>query len=37
MKNSGVALMGSASVEGDNRAIEAIKLALESPRTECRV
>jgi cell division protein FtsZ len=31
MKNSGVAIMGSASAEGDNRAIDAIKAALDSP------
>ena len=31
MKNSGVAIMGSASAEGENRAIDAIQAALESP------
>ena len=31
MKNSGVALMGSSSAEGENRAIDAIKEALNSP------
>jgi cell division protein FtsZ len=31
MKNSGAALMGSASAEGENRAIDAIKSALDSP------
>lgn len=31
MSNSGVALMGKGKSEGDNRAIEAIKTALESP------
>lgn len=31
MKDSGAALMGSASAEGENRAIEAIKTALDSP------
>lgn len=31
MRNSGVALMGSAAVEGENRAIEAVKAALASP------
>lgn len=31
MRNSGVAIMGSAAAEGDNRAIEAVKEALESP------
>ena len=31
MKNSGVALMGSAMAEGENRAIEAVKTALASP------
>jgi cell division protein FtsZ len=31
MRNSGVALMGSASAEGDNRAMEAVKAALASP------
>lgn len=31
MRNSGVALMGSAEVEGENRAKEAIKRALISP------
>ena len=31
MTNSGTAIMGSATAEGNNRAIEAIKLALESP------
>ena len=31
MKNSGVAIMGSASAEGENRATDAIMAALESP------
>lgn len=31
MKNSGVAIMGSAVAEGENRAIAAVKQALESP------
>ncbi|SFE19808.1 cell division protein FtsZ [Thermophagus xiamenensis] len=31
MKNSGVALMGSASAGGEDRAIDAIQAALESP------
>lgn len=31
MKNSGVAIMGSATAEGDNRAIEAVQHALSSP------
>ena len=31
MKNSGVAIMGSAAAEGENRAIDAIQAALESP------
>lgn len=31
MKNSGVALMGSATASGDNRAIDAVKTALASP------
>lgn len=31
MSNSGVAIMGSGSAEGENRAIEAIKIALASP------
>ncbi|MBB79029.1 MAG: cell division protein FtsZ [Crocinitomicaceae bacterium] len=31
MKNSGVAIMGSAVEEGDDRAIKAVKAALESP------
>jgi cell division protein FtsZ len=31
MRNSGVALMGSASAEGENRAMEAVKGALASP------
>ena len=31
MKDSGVAIMGSASAEGDKRAIDAIQAALESP------
>ena len=31
MSDSGVAIMGSASAEGDNRAIKAVQLALESP------
>jgi cell division protein FtsZ len=31
MKNSGVSLMGSAAAEGENRAIEAIQEALDSP------
>lgn len=31
MKNSGVAIMGSAEAEGDNRAIEAVQHALSSP------
>src|SRR5690554_3586855 len=31
MKNSGVAVMGSAIAEGDNRAIEAVQSALSSP------
>ena len=31
MKDSGVAIMGSATAEGDNRAIKAVEKALESP------
>jgi len=31
MKNSGVAIMGSATAEGEQRAIEAVKNALSSP------
>lgn len=31
MRNSGVAIMGSAAVEGDNRALKAVEQALESP------
>lgn len=31
MRDSGVAIMGSAAVEGDNRAIKAVTQALESP------
>lgn len=31
MKNSGVAIMGSAVAEGENRAIEAVKTSLSSP------
>ncbi|MDC1282558.1 cell division protein FtsZ [Crocinitomicaceae bacterium] len=31
MRDSGVAIMGSAAVEGDNRAIKAVEQALESP------
>ena len=31
MRNSGVAIMGSASAEGDNRALKAVEKALESP------
>ena len=31
MKNSGVAIMGSATAEGENRAIEAVQRALTSP------
>lgn len=31
MKNSGRAIMGSATAEGENRAIEAVKAALASP------
>jgi len=31
MKDSGVAIMGSASAEGENRAIKAVELALASP------
>lgn len=31
MKDSGVAIMGSASAEGDNRALKAVERALESP------
>lgn len=31
MRNSGVALMGSASADGENRAVEAAKAALASP------
>ncbi|MBL0343386.1 MAG: cell division protein FtsZ [Bacteroidetes bacterium] len=31
MKSSGVAIMGSASAEGENRAISAVKSALDSP------
>jgi cell division protein FtsZ len=31
MSNSGVAIMGSGTAEGENRAIEAIKIALSSP------
>lgn len=31
MKNSGVAIMGSASAEGENRALKAVQKALESP------
>ncbi len=31
MENSGVAIMGSGKAEGENRAIDAIKIALSSP------
>jgi cell division protein FtsZ len=31
MKDSGVAIMGSASAEGDNRALKAVEKSLESP------
>ncbi|MBK9424108.1 MAG: cell division protein FtsZ [Bacteroidetes bacterium] len=31
MKDSGVAIMGASSAEGDNRAINAVKSALDSP------
>lgn len=31
MRNSGVAIMGSAVAEGDNRALKAVEQALESP------
>ena len=31
MRNSGVALMGSASAEGENRALDAVQAALASP------
>ena len=31
MRDSGVAIMGSAAAEGDNRAIKAVERALESP------
>jgi cell division protein FtsZ len=31
MRDSGVAIMGSASAEGDNRALKAVEKALESP------
>ena len=31
MRNSGVAIMGSAAAEGDNRALKAVEQALESP------
>ncbi|MCH2223957.1 MAG: cell division protein FtsZ [Crocinitomicaceae bacterium] len=31
MRDSGVAIMGSAAAEGDNRALKAVKEALESP------
>ncbi|HXB12755.1 MAG TPA: cell division protein FtsZ, partial [Bacteroidia bacterium] len=31
MKESGVAIMGSASAEGDNRALRAVEMALASP------
>ena len=31
MKDSGVAIMGSAEAEGDNRALKAVQKALESP------
>lgn len=31
MENSGKAIMGSATAEGENRAIEAVKLAMSSP------
>ena len=31
MKDSGVAIMGSASAEGENRAVNAVEKALESP------
>ncbi len=31
MKNSGVAVMGSATAEGDNRALHAVEKSLESP------
>lgn len=31
MRDSGVAIMGSAAVEGDNRALKAVEQALESP------
>src|SRR5690554_7696024 len=33
MKNSGVAVMGSAIAEGDNRAIEAVQSALDRKST----
>lgn len=35
MRNSGVALMGAGEAEGDNRALDAIKMALESPLLNC--
>lgn len=31
MRNSGVAIMGSAAAEGDNRALKAVEQSLESP------
>ena len=31
MRDSGVAIMGSAAAEGDNRAMKAVEHALESP------
>ena len=31
MRDSGVAIMGSAAAEGDNRALKAVEQALESP------
>ncbi len=31
LRDSGLAIMGSGSAEGENRAIDAVKLALESP------
>lgn len=31
MRNSGVALMGAGEAEGENRALDAVKMALESP------
>lgn len=35
MRNSGVALMGAGEAEGENRALDAIKMALESPLLNC--